>query len=87
VENLSWWACSAVVFSLFFCPNMIAMAVGNYRLSTEYLISVEHSAGEPRLPYTALEKPLSELLLPGVICWTHCLNSFPHDMVAAVADA
>jgi hypothetical protein len=66
---------------------MVVMAAGNYFLSTEYLISVEHSAGEPRLLCTALEKPLPQLLLPGVVCWTHCLNSFADDMVAGVADA
>lgn len=73
------------ILAVFFCPEMVVIAIDNHLLSTGYLVSVEHIAGEPRLLSAALEKPLSKLVLPGVV-WTHCRNSCWW-YVAAVADA
>jgi hypothetical protein len=62
---------------VFICPNMIVMAVDNILSSKGRLICVEHDAGKPRLCSTALEKPLTKLLSPGVVRWAHCLNCLP----------
>jgi hypothetical protein len=62
---------------VFICPNMVVMAVDNTLSSKEFLICAQHNAGEPRLCSTALEKPLTKLLSPGVVRWAHCLNFLP----------
>jgi hypothetical protein len=62
---------------VFICPNMVVMTVDNTLSSKGRLICVENDAGEPRLCSTVLEKPLTKLLSPGVVCWAHCLNFLP----------
>jgi hypothetical protein len=77
-----WWKIFAgslvrVFHAGFYLPKHGCMALDNTLSSKGRLIYVEHDAGELRLCSTALEKPLTKLLLPGVVYYAHCLNFLP----------
>ena len=48
-----------------FCLQLVVMPADSILSSKGYLYCVEHNAGEPMLPNTALEKPLTKLLSSG----------------------
>jgi hypothetical protein len=62
---------------VFICSNMVVMAVDNILSSKGRLTCVENDAGKSKLCSTALEKPLTKLMSPGVVRWAHCLNCLP----------
>jgi hypothetical protein len=76
MENLCSWPCSSVACRFSSAQTWLLWLL--IVLSSEgHLVCVKHDAGEPRLCSTALEKPMTKLLSPGIVLWDHCLNCLP----------
>lgn len=53
---------------VFLCPNTVVLATDNTASTTGSLTFIEHNDGETSLLRTVLDKAMTELLSPGLVC-------------------